>query len=190
METVTQLDDNTTTSHRPRQALAGKSALSLMGYGFGETQPAEPMAIVVESLPYEMPSSTEKGSDFALISSPTQETPVLSRLRRRTSPDPVDTEALAFSSQSIEESVARPKNAFDRLMGAANQPRERPAEQYNLFDEQAEESDEDNGWAPIGGEEDDDDEDEDGYVPDLVNDEQIEADEKKRQDELAAEKAR
>lgn len=57
-------------------------------------------------------------------------------------------------------------------------------------DEQAEESDED-GWMMPGlkGDEDDEGED-DGYVPDLVDDQVIAEEEKRKQDELAAEKAR
>ena len=84
-----------------------------------------------------------------------------------------------------------PKNAFARLMNDAKRPRGKVAVQTNLVDEQAEESDEDNGWAPVSDAEvEEDNDDDDGYVPDLVDDAHIDEEEKKRQDDLAREKAR
>jgi mediator of replication checkpoint protein 1 len=63
----------------------------------------------------------------------------------------------------------------------------------NLLDEQAEESDEDNGWGPVGGAEDEDEEGEgedDAFLKGLVNDEVVDEEERTKQDELAAAKAR
>ena len=84
------------------------------------------------------------------------------------------------------------RNVFDHIMLAAKRRDEkRKAIKSNLIDVQAEESDEDGGWAPQGGAEDeDDDADDEGYVPDLVDDQTIDEAEKNRQDELAAAKAR
>ncbi len=166
-----------------------------MGYGFGETQTAN--RVSEERTPSNaMPSSTEKSSRPLQNSSPTQDSHILSRLKRRASPDPADNRYQpSTSSQPVnngaDDGQTRSSNAFDRLMHAAEQPREKHAVRSNLVDEQAEESDEDNGWAPIGGPEEEDDEDEeDGYVHDLVDDAQVDEEEEKRQDELAAEKAR
>lgn len=156
-----------------------------MGFGFGEVEHDSGVQIP--------PSSTEKGSSHLPVTSPTQETPALSRLKRRNTPDPSeeDEDAHSSSSHTLDDDEDVPTNAFDTLMKAARRPRERVVGKSNLLDEQAEESDEDNGWGPIGGPEDEDEDvEDDGYVPDLVDDQHIDEEEKKRQDELAAEKAR
>lgn len=136
--------------------------------------------------------------------SPTQyDGPWLTRLKRRTSEhsehDPLDhlpgSPDLVFEEPLPE--IQR-HSAFDRMMeAAANLPvdkeKKRLAFKTNMIEEQAEESDEDNGWAPIGGADEDEDADGDedeGYVPDLVNDDQVDEEEKRKQDDLAAEKAR
>ncbi len=148
-----------------------------MGYGFDETQ-------LANASPY----SIRNRKNPIPLTSPTQETHILSRLKRRASSTEVDTQS--SSSRTVEDDGSRPKNAFDTMIKAAKRSRDTIIKS-NLVDEQAEESDEDNGWAPIGGPEDDDeDNDEDGYVPDLLDDEQVDEEEEKRQDELAAEKAR
>jgi mediator of replication checkpoint protein 1 len=61
-----------------------------------------------------------------------------------------------------------------------------------LVDEQAEESDEDNGWlrADAGEDENDDEEDDGRDLQDLVDDQAVNEEEKKRQDALAEEKRR
>ncbi|EIW72820.1 hypothetical protein TREMEDRAFT_58988 [Tremella mesenterica DSM 1558] len=138
-----------------------------------------------ETLP--VPSSTMKNTSHASDPSPTQETQEkkVRRLRRRTS-----FESLPSPSQTEREG---PKNAFEMLMSRPKTktgPEERRRlTDMNLFDEQAEESDEDNGWAPLGGEDEDEDGDE-GYVPDLLNDAELDEEEKRRYAELAAAKAR
>ena len=156
--------------------LAERSALSMMGLDDAGTQ-----------APEVMPSYGQKGRPLPVPMDSTQdENHILSRLKRRTSPN--HEEPAASSSQAVNS----PKNALDRMMNAANHPREkRPAGKSNLLDEQAEESDEDNGWLPNGGAEDEDeDDDQDGYVQDLLNDEHVGEEESSVQNALAAEKAR
>ena len=149
-----------------------------MGFGFDESQ-------------YVDHSQTfDKNDDRSLAAvETTQDTPTLRRLKRRASPDGADEELQPYLSPRVNDGN---NNAFHRMMSAAKQqPRERFAGRSNLVDEQAEESDEDNGWAPVGAPEAEEDEDEeDGYVPDLVDDAGVDEEEKRRQDELAAEKAR
>jgi hypothetical protein len=94
-------------------------------------------------------------------------------------------------SEGLEEALPVPQDAFTRLMQASRRPvpQER-AKKSDFVDEQAEESDEDNGWANGQGDDEDDDEELDGYVPDLVDDKVVEAEEQARQAELTAAKAR
>ncbi|ORX34134.1 hypothetical protein BD324DRAFT_636765 [Kockovaella imperatae] len=139
--------------------------------------------------PERTPSTTEKGSSILLQSqdSPTQDAHSLVRLRRRVS-SPVIMPQATFGGPST---LGRGTNAFDQMMKASLRREEKArAVNHNLIDEQAEESDEDTGWAALGGEEDEEDGADEGYVPDLVDDEAVDEDERKKQDELAAAKAR
>jgi hypothetical protein len=61
-----------------------------------------------------------------------------------------------------------------------------------LVEEQAEESDEDDGWGGklAGGPEEDEGENEDGYVEGLVDDQAVDEETRRKQDALAEEKRR
>ncbi|BEJ18178.1 hypothetical protein CspHIS471_0704550 [Cutaneotrichosporon sp. HIS471] len=93
--------------------------------------------------------------------------------------------------QSSPERPTRPRNAFDLLnAGAARQQKARDkARDSELIDAQAEESDDDAGWGFVAKEAEEDDE-EDGFVPELVDDEVLPDDIREAQDALATEKAR
>ncbi|BEI87151.1 hypothetical protein CcaverHIS002_0704970 [Cutaneotrichosporon cavernicola] len=93
--------------------------------------------------------------------------------------------------QSSPERPTRPRNAFDLLnAGAARQQKARnKARDSELIDAQAEESDDDAGWGFVAKEAEEDDE-EDGFVPELVDDEVLPDDIREAQDALATEKAR
>lgn len=144
----------------------------------------------------ETPMKATSSPEHMAESIPTQEDDhTLTRLKRRESRD---TEIDEIVSSPRPQETAR--NAFDQLMFNARAPvatmdmgrKDKGKMKSNFVDEQAEESDEDNGWLPVSGAGDDEenDEEEDGYVPDLVDDKEVEAEERRRQDELAAAKAR
>lgn len=174
---ATQLTYDHDGAEKRPSALADKSVLSLMGFGFDEFQHPDPSQT----------SGTRDNRSLPAVIS-TQDTHTLRRLKRRVSHDGADEEVQPYLSPRVDDGD---NNAFHRMMNAAKQPREKLLGRSNLVDDHAEESDEDNGWAPIGGPEEEEDEDEeDGYVPDLVDDARVDDEEKRRQDELAAEKAR
>jgi mediator of replication checkpoint protein 1 len=117
--------------------------------------------------------------------SPTQEQS-FTRLRRRRSPT-------TTSPPPEPAPKTAPRNAFDILQrGAATEAakghqRSKPA----FLDEQAEESDDDNGWGFNGGNDDDDEEGLDtGYIPELLDDKEMDEEEKQRDADLAAAKFR
>ncbi|WVQ97004.1 hypothetical protein IAU59_004114 [Kwoniella sp. CBS 9459] len=176
---ATQLsDDEDSQSPENRRQLAGASSLSLangfdstpFGKTQSQTQAASTMVDAQDSLPTGSPSPTQ-----------TQEES-FSRLRRRRS-DP--------EGASITLSPTQPANAFERLMAGPREPiGQNKKLKSKMVDEQAEESDEDNGWGRMGDEDEDDDEGDDGYVEGLVDDQAIDEEEKRRQDEAAAEKNR
>lgn len=122
------------------------------------------------------------------VPSPTQQDRAsFVRLRRRgSSSSPTDSPQLDVKSPK--------RNAFDMMTAGARQAARRAElrqAKSALVDEQAEESDEDNGWMFHNkGDDEEDDGDEDGYVPDLVDDTTISEDQQKEQDSLAAEKRR
>ncbi|KAK4684866.1 mediator of replication checkpoint protein 1, partial [Tremellales sp. Uapishka_1] len=142
-------------------------------------------------------SSTQKNppsaeGEYPKTSSPSQalDEQTFTRLKRRTTPQRMSDDVDMTTSSP---SPSKRRDAFSLLMA----PKERPqaesisGKRSGFVDEQAEESDEDNGWAPIGGKEDEeDDEDQDGYVEGLVDDEAVDEEERERQDALVAEKAR
>ena len=129
-------------------------------------------------------SSTEANDTLRSRPTPTQ-SETLSRLRRRGSSEVPDN----YSVPSA------PSDAFTTMMGAARRvdkmDRRKVKAKSNLVVEQAEESDEDNGWLPIGNPEDENEDGlDDGFVEGLVDDEQVDDEEKRLQDQLAAAKAR
>lgn len=99
---------------------------------------------------------------------------------------------------SVAVPDAQPVDAFARLMSAGQRPlskhqkRAKALIRSNLVDEQAEESEEDDWLMP--GQKSDDEEDNDGeedaYLADLVNDEAVNEEEKRKQDALVAAKVR
>ena len=123
---------------------------------------------------------------------PTQTTQTFSRLKRRRTSDP-DRPDESMANPISSPPVAKKRNVFDHMMIASKRNEEKriAAIDNNLIDEQAAESDEDNGWASLGGEEDENEEGmDDAFVKELVDDAEIDTEEKQKQDELAAEKAR
>ncbi|CAK9782252.1 hypothetical protein CC85DRAFT_325372 [Cutaneotrichosporon oleaginosum] len=110
----------------------------------------------------------------------------LTRIRRRRS-----SAQLSSGPSSPEIPTPRPRNAFDLLnAGAARQKaRDSKTRDNALIDAQAEESDDDAGWGFVTKEAEEDDE-EDGYVPELVDDEVVADEIREAQDALATEKAR
>ncbi|OCF43223.1 hypothetical protein I317_02931 [Kwoniella heveanensis CBS 569] len=181
---ATQLsDDEDSQSPRDRRQLAGASSL-LFAKGLNSTplgktpSPTQAGSTMIDAqegrLPVGSPSPTQ-----------TQEES-FSRLRRRQS-DP--------EQDSISLSPTQPANAFQRLMAGSRQPvgvfnGQKKKLKSKMVDEQAEESDEDNGWGRMGDEDEEDEEGDDGYVEGLVDDQAIDEEEKRRQDEAAAEKNR
>lgn len=162
--------------------LAGKSGYSFLS-NMGSSRDSQ-------EAPNGESSTTDVGTSRVTVPSPSQPDGPLRRLKRRTSND-----LSAQVEAQAPPSTATAKNAFDMLMTSRSAPpkaeERRRLRETNLFDEQAEESDEDNGWAPLGGPEDeDDDKDDEGFLPDLVDDVAIDEDEQARNRELAAEKQR
>lgn len=100
---------------------------------------------------------------------------------------------MAQSSEPHKPSAVKPKevNAFDVLgAGARAQSKQRRS---NFVDEQAEESDEDNGWflpQKGDGDEEEDDSGDEGYIKELVDDAALSTEEKSRLAMQAAEKHR
>ncbi|WWD18187.1 hypothetical protein CI109_102636 [Kwoniella shandongensis] len=182
-------DDDGSQQVDPRRQLGGRSTLSLPeglnSTPYGKTQTQTQSPFLDES---QTPLTARRESEAALMPSPTQQDgESFTRLRRRVS-DPDIAEPVPHSPTQ----PSRNQTAFDRMMAAASRPAQpKQKVKSRLVDEQAEESDEDNGWAPIGGPEDEDEDGEDdGFVDGLVDDEAIDEEEKRRQDELAAAKAR
>jgi mediator of replication checkpoint protein 1 len=118
------------------------------------------------------------------------------RLRRRGSDDDDGYDGADATSPSPIKPKPKSKNAFDALQrGAAREARRADLAKHKpaFLDEQAEESDEDDGWGMNGGGGKDDEDDEDldnGYVPELLDDAEVEEGEKSMQAALAAEKFR
>ncbi|KAK8865630.1 hypothetical protein IAR55_000775 [Kwoniella newhampshirensis] len=188
----TQVTNTQKSPHvNPRRQLGGRSTFSLPdgldSTPYGKTQTQSQSQSQAESQA-QTPLTARRESRAGGLPSPTQQDEEsFTRLRRRMSdPD--------ISEPSPLSPTQPPRNptAFDKMMVAASRPAQpKQKTKSKLVEEQAEESDEDNGWAPIGGlEDEEEDGEDDGYVEGLVDDEAIDADEKRRQDELAAAKAR
>ena len=152
---------------------------------------------------YEL-SSTQKGTsegeivdededDDGEASSPQSGTPTRRQSLAATEEDDAEEDSLP----EAETARSRPVDAFAKLMSAGQRPltehqkRAKRLIRSNLVDEQAEESDEDD-WM-VGSKSDDEDEndaDEDAYLAELVNDEAVSEEDKRKQDELATAIAR
>lgn len=145
-------------------------------------------SVSIENAPHEpasvLPSSTVLNSSSHFETSPTQAN--FARLRRRglaSAESPGDAGNLSMVK-------AKEVNAFDVLdAGALAESRKG---RVNFVDEQAEESDEDNGWFFPQKDEGDDEEDsgDEGYIKELVDDAALTAEEKSRLAMQAAEKHR
>lgn len=168
----------------PQPLERSESSVSLAGFGesLTETSSRTPEA------------HSEEGDvvhEETKMLSPTQGEISLTRLKRRTTPPPQDPSVLA--NESPDPSVL--PNAFQYVMAAAarqSKPKTTRVKS-NFVEEQAEESDEDFGWGPTGGQKEDEDGeegDDEGYLEDLVDDQEVAEEERRRQDELALEKAR
>ena len=182
-----------------RQNLAGTSHFSLT-----ESSQHSPGGAEVEEAP--TPSSTEKGSGVPEpgTSSPTQATPKFTRLKRRSAtPDPdqmdvdqeeedeVEAEEADEADEAEATSAPAPQNvnALDIIMrNQKRKDKQEAAKPSHLIDEQAEESDEDAGWAPKG--DDDEREGDDEYLAELVDDDELSPEERERHAALAAAKDR
>lgn len=117
----------------------------------------------------------------------------LRRLRRRASDDVPD-ESFTLEPTQRSTPPAPKENAFTRLMETRRQsprPKSKPVKSM-LVEEQAEESDEDDGWGGklAGGPEEDEGENENGYVEGLVDDQAVDEETRRKQDALAEEKRR
>ncbi|WVQ85692.1 hypothetical protein IAT38_007858 [Cryptococcus sp. DSM 104549] len=139
------------------------------------------------------------------MGSPTQGSRQFTRLRRRASGSVPLTSRSSSPEQELEPtqiSSAQPKrNAFDLMRdGARAKSSVGPGEgkkskrgRNEYMEDQAEESDEDNGWGwakdPEADDEDDPEED-NAYLKELVDDQKVDDDERLKQDELAAQKLR
>lgn len=144
------------------------------------------------------PSSTlVNSSDKEALSASSPDSEKFVRLRRRSSHE--DEEAADPETQvqwdSPPSTSPTKRNAFDLLHAGAQHAGRRADERARrsaLVEEQAEESDEDNGWGfstAKDGDENDDDLD-NGYVPDLLDDAKMTEEEKNQQKELVAVKFR
>ncbi|KAL7423541.1 hypothetical protein Q5752_001121 [Cryptotrichosporon argae] len=134
--------------------------------------------------------------------SPTQATPVLRRLKRRATP-PLGTSGsgamdvdMEPDAEPTEAQPTAPSSAFEVMQRAAERQRRREERRAalragnELLDQQAEESDDGDMWGPIGGDDNDDEDGDEGYVPDLLNDEERTEAQRKADEERAAEKFR
>ncbi|OCF56692.1 hypothetical protein L486_05546 [Kwoniella mangroviensis CBS 10435] len=164
-----------------RRQLGGLSDFSIGVTPFGKTQT-------------QMESPNEIGSPTQTQTQTQGDKEYFTRLRRRLS-DPDD--AQEPLNLSPTQPARTERTVFDRMMKASSraerQEQRKSMRKSRMVDEQAEESDEDNGWAKIGGAEendDDDDEENDGFLEELVDDQEVDEEVRKRQDELAAEKNR
>ncbi|WRT65956.1 uncharacterized protein IL334_002907 [Kwoniella shivajii] len=168
-----------------RRHLGGLSDFSVYGTApFGKTQ---------TQTQTQTDTPFRNNSTGILQPTPTQEDGTLfTRLRRRLSNPDEESLTLPLSPTQPAANL-RPKNAFETLMSAAKKPAasSKGKMKSKMVDEQAEESDEDDGWGMNqGGNEEEDDEEEDGFVEGLVDDQEIDEEEKRKQDELAAAKNR
>ncbi|WVQ65190.1 uncharacterized protein L199_003363 [Kwoniella botswanensis] len=180
-QTKPAYEEDTQVSDTRRQ-LGGLSDFSIGATPFGKTQTQMESPNVIGS-PTQTQTQTQGDEES------------FTRLRRRLS-DPDDAQGPLTLSPT--QPVRTERSVFDRMMKASSRA-ERQEEQRKIMrksrmvDEQAEESDEDNGWAKIGGAEendDDDDEENDGFLEELVDDQEVDEEVRQRQDELAAEKNR
>ncbi|WWC60580.1 uncharacterized protein I303_103154 [Kwoniella dejecticola CBS 10117] len=182
-----------------RRNLGGLSDVSMFD---GQTQTQ------TQQTPYgkQTQTPTQMGTSsidrHAIVGSPTQtqeedeEEETFSRLRRRVSDPDVEGNSIMLSpTQPAQPAQPQSQNrtVFDRMMKAASRP-QKPKLKSRMVDEQAEESDEDNGWAmPFGAaenEDDDDDDEQDTFLEGLVDDQHVDEEERRRQDELANQKNR
>lgn len=113
--------------------------------------------------------------------------------------DEDDAEDEEETDKTLVATQPQPIDAFARLMSAGQKPlsehqkRSKRLIRSNLVDEQAEESEDDDNWMLPGQKSDDEEEGEgedDAYLADLVNDEAMDEEEKRKQDALVAAKAR
>lgn len=120
--------------------------------------------------------------------SPTQGSHQLKRLRRRhseTDEDAAESSTLPAPRRDAFQALA--DGARRVLAHEASKGRRRDAA---FVDEQAEESDEDNAWGLTKGDDDEDDGMDEGYIPDLLDDATMDAEEREKQKELADAKLR
>lgn len=156
--------------------------------------PSDILSDIVESPGEVIMSSTQKDTSSAAPNTSSPSAAELVRkspFRRRRISSP----GLVAHISPVQKRAQ--EDTFQRMMRAQRR-REKMTEaasavvKSNWIDNQAEESDEDGGWAPVGGRGSDDEEEgeEDGYIADLVDDQAIDDEEKTRQDGLAAVKQR
>ena len=149
--------------------------------------PSDLLSDIAESPQDFVLSSTEKGTSEPApnTSSPTRSPIIKHRIDRDDSPESDQPRSLIPLQRQKEDTFAR------MMRHARRAEAKKAAINARLIDNQAEESDEDEGWAINRDNDDEDDEGmDDGFVPDLVDDQAIDEEEKKRQDELAAAKLR
>ncbi|WWC68373.1 uncharacterized protein I206_102298 [Kwoniella pini CBS 10737] len=186
-------DDETQIS-QSRRNLGGLSDLSILGDQTQQTPYGKQTFTQIGTL-----SSDQRQSLNDTERSPTQtqdedEEETFSRLRRRRESDPdIDQDIEPVTLSPTQAAPSAQRTVFDRMMKAASRP-QKPKFKSRMVDEQAEESDEDNGWAlPFGNaenEDDDDDDDQDAFLEGLVDDQQVDEEERRRQDEMVNEKNR
>lgn len=152
--------------------------------------PSDLLSDIMESPQEIILSSTEKDTSSA---HPTTSSPMIrtSPVRHRRSSSPALLPRISPKQKRAGE------NVMQRMMRIAARREKHAAAsnaavKSNWIDNQAEESDEEGGWAPIRSDGSDDEEegDEEGYIADLVDDQAIDDEERRRQDELAAVKLR
>lgn len=168
-----------------RRQLAGSSDISLLNG--------------LAASPDKVGESTERSpaapsSETAQPDSPAADGQALRRLRRRDSSDEFSYAADAVEPTQITSppAPARERDALSYLMANRHRHTTKQPVKTNLVDEQAEESDEDDGWGDSARKGDDDDEGEEGegFVEGLVDDQVVHEATKRAQDELAEEKRR
>jgi hypothetical protein len=182
-----------------RGPLAGRSDWSILGGEGGPNRSSSPSKETLETTEMTLSSPGKYSLPPPPAFSPTQGSHQFTRLKRRSSTDQTELSPADGAGES-PASPSQPKqtDAFSALMAAYHRQqrmeeraKSRP-KRSALVDEQAEESDEDNGWLrPDAGEDENDDDEDDGQdLQDLVDDQAVNVEEKKRQDALAEEKRR
>ncbi|WWC88155.1 uncharacterized protein L201_003060 [Kwoniella dendrophila CBS 6074] len=187
-----EYDEDTQVSDTRRQ-LGGLSDMSMVAGNtpFGKTQTQTQMGSTISPLTGRRESTDNLGSPTQTQGDEDESRESFARLRRRESASEEDGISLPLSpTQPVQQ-----RNVFDKMMKAASRPEPRPKVKSKMVDEQAEESEDDDGWGRKGqnedeNEDDEDDADNDGFVEGLVDDQLIDDEERRKQDEMAAEKNR